>query len=601
MRRTLELWTKDSPLADIAGAVGLLCELAPDSPCLQKAECCFQAEELLGPPDGALSIAYSLVSKLLLSAPVVEGLPLLSIFEEEMLEQFSYIAQAFHLDEWITRQKFSACRFASYSAWLDRLRNVREITGSSYELAADVPALQSSRRGRLLQKLWEARSEPSQLFRRVAPLWSRYLSGVRIRKLARAAPRGGIWFYSTAYTFTKIALEYEPYLPEKLNFLVEDSTTGGKRLRELRREWHLLHAWSRASDIPSAAQRRAVARQISSAFASVPLAEPENRMRTVFLRSDWYHNFLTRRLPFALYNSRVVRRWHQSVMPAMIVVGNAAWERALLQCQGTEGLPRIMLQHGIMHWVYSVADQPVDRFLLRGPFFQRVINDSLRRKTVICNFPAPDHAVAPHGPNTRQDIVFITMPYDVPPLFHPQELRDILRSLLRASCRARRRLVVRVHPAEKISFYKQLISELQPELGMQADVVYSQGPGAEQILARCCVAVLFFSTMFVDCLRHRIPIISFEWHWFPYKADFEKEKIFNFAADLQHFEALIKSGIEGDLPVRRFGLEEFLAPTSAAEVSRFLEEIWNARKAPEHGKGDGSRLKANAQTDSADI
>ena len=48
------------------------------------------------------------------------------------------------------------------------------------------------------------------------------------------------------------------------------------------------------------------------------------------------------------------------------------------------------LQHGVMHWTYAVTDQPVDVFLLRGPFFQRTVNEKLRRKTVVHNFPEPD-------------------------------------------------------------------------------------------------------------------------------------------------------------------------------------------------------------------
>lgn len=577
MSKTIHLYTKGSHLTEVTGTVGLLCEFAPDTPWLRGAEHCYCADEMLGSPDAALQISYSVVSKLLRGAPVVEGLPLLSIFEEELIEQTSYIVQAFHLDHWISSQGFTLCHFTAYSPWLDRLRQVRAISGSSFELITDLPLLQSTHRGRLLSKLWDSLSTPREIFRRVAPLWSRYLSGLPKRKVARNTEKGGIWFYSTAYNYTKIALEYEAYLPGKLNFLVEDPSTGGKRLRELARDWRLLHAWSRRSDIPSASQARAVGNLITSAIGAVTLSPEESALRTVLLGSDWYHHLLSRQLPFAIYNSRVVRRFRECVAPDMILVGNAAWERALLMRDDATRAPTVMLQHGVMHWVYAVADQPVDVLVLRGPFFQRVIEEELRRKTVIRNFPAPAVSGAQSAGTTRDHVLFITAPYDVLPLFHLQDLRDILSSLLRVAETSRRPLIIRVHPMEKISWYERTIAELQKELGMHPAVVYSQGPGADDVLARSCVAVLYFSTMFLDCLRHGIPIVSFGWHWFPYMRQFEAEQILNFASDLRSFEALVEQGIEGKLTFRRAGLDQFMAQTKPEEISSLFKAIWDSR------------------------
>jgi hypothetical protein len=583
MSKSLQLYASDSDLTNAAGAVGLLCEFAPDSPRFRGADHCYQPDEILGSVDAALTIAYSLSSKLLLNAPIIEGLPLLSIFEEPLLEQISYIVQAFDLDRWISSHGFSGCRFATYSPWLDRLRQVRTVSGSIYDLVADLPLLQTNPYSRAIRRLWNSRPVPSEFFRRVMPLWSRCLSAISMYKLAQNTPRGGIWFYSTAYNYTKIGLEYEAYLPQGLNFLVEDPTTGGKRLRELGRGYHLLYAWSRASDIPSVSEVRSIADRIVAAVVAVPLSDEESALRAVLLQSEWWHLFLTRRLPFVLFNGRALRRWFQSVAPEMIVVGNAGDERVLLLRRRGEHVPIVMLQHGIMHWVYAVADQPVDVFLLRGPFFRRVINEGLRRKTVVHNFPEPRTTTVQRIENTRDNILFITTPYNVPALFHPADLRDILLSLLRVSHSSRRRLVIRVHPLEKISAYERAVLELEEELGLRADVCYSQGPGVEEVLARSCVAALHFSTMFLDCLRHGIPMVSFGWHWFPNMRQFKEERIFNFASDLRSFEALIQQGIEGRLPLRQTGLEEFLAPSRPEETARFFKDIWDSRRCGSSG------------------
>lgn len=570
MSNTLHLYSSDSKLVGVTGAMGLLCELAPDSPSLKRPRDLYGPTEMLGSADDALRVAYSLVSKLLQASPMIEGLPLLSVFEESLLEEFSRLAQAFYLDRWISERGFSTCRFVSPSLWNGRLRQVRAASLSSYDLVADRSSVPDHPAMRAIKRFRFAHPTRGEILQRVAPRWSRLCSALPTRVHARNAPRGGAWFYSTAYNFTRIGMAYEEYIPGKLNFLVEDPATGGKDLRRLGKRFYALYGWSRASDFPDGAQLRSMGERMTAALAAVQLSGEESLLRDVFLKSDYWQYFLRRDLPLVLYSSRAIERWSKAVCPELIVVGNTAYERVLLMRESTKRIPVVMLQHGVMHWTYAVADQPVDLFLVRGPFFQRMIDNRLRRKSVVLNYPERTDSSAENG---REDILFITAPYEVLPLFHPEDRRDILRSLLRVSHASRRRLVVRVHPMEKITAYEAEISALQAELGSTAEVQYSQGPGAEQVLARTCVAVLYFSTMFLDCLRYGIPIVSFAWHWFPNKQLFAEEGIFNFASDLANLEELVRQGIDGRLPRRTTGIDEFLAPSHPEEISKCFREL----------------------------
>ena len=577
MPKTLNLYGTDSDLSTIAGNVGMLCELPEDSEWLRGAEHWHGPEEMLGSPDDALRVAHTLVSKLMAALSDIQELPVLSIFEEALLEQVSYAVQAFHLDRWIRSHEFSECRFDCYSPWLGGLQTLQSLSESSYRLLGNVPFTESSWMRRGLVRLWKARSRPAEVFRRAAPLISRYASSTHTRMLAKKVPRGGIWFYSLSYNCTKVGLEYEAYFPVPVHFLVEDASTGGRCLSERGRSFYALYSFSRASDIPSRLEVRAIAQHIATAVMSVRLIGDEDRLRSVLLKSDWWDHFLKRRLPFVIFHERALQRWYDAVAPEMLVVGNAGEEQTLLQLSRARNIPSVMLQHGVMHWVYAVADQPVTAFLLRGSFFQRVINDRLRAKSVICNYPQQQRARVEAATDRRHDILFITTPYDVPALFHTAELREILVRLLRVCNSCRRRLVIRVHPLERITFYQSLVQELQQTSGTHAEVLYSQGPGADDVLARCCVAILHFSTMFLDCLRHGIPIISFDWHWFPNKKHYKGENVFNFAGTLDQLEELIRKGVAGQLRSRRDGLEAFLAPTKPEEISGFLAELWRSR------------------------
>lgn len=575
MPPVLNLYGTDSDLSTVAGDAGMLCEVPRDSQWLKGAEHCYGPEELLGSADEALVVAHSLVGKLIAALSAVKGLPVLTMFEEPLLEQVSYAVQALHLDRWICSQQFSECRFDCYSPWLNRLQEARRLNQSDYRFTGDATLTRSKWMRQGVSQLWRSRNRPADLFRRAAPQVSRYSSASRMRGLAEQAPRGGIWFYSTAYNYTKAGLAYEDYFPAPVRFLVEDPNTGGKCLSERNRSFYPLYAWSRASDIASRLEVRAIAQRIDEEVRAVPLSGDEDRLRSVLLNSDWWDHFLKRRLQFVIFHERVLQRWCEAVQPEMLVVGNAGWERALLQSPQAKDIPSVMLQHGVMHWVYGVADQPVTTFLLRGEFFRRVINPRLRSKSIICNYDQHEEASSESG-GERSDVLFITTPYDVPALFHPAELREVLGRVMSVCESCRRRLLIRVHPVENIGFYQRLVNELQ-RAGKQVEVLYSQGPGVDGALRRCCVAILHFSTMFIDCLRQGIPIISFDWHWFPNKRHYAEEKIFNLASSLADLEELLRKGIAGQLRSRRDGLETFSAPTKPEEVSRVLLDFWHSR------------------------
>jgi len=169
MLRTLTLYGTNGDLSNLRGRVGLLCELAPDSSSLKGVEHCYWPDELLGSPDHALRIASSVVSKLLAQVAEIRRLPRVATLEESFLEQVSYSVQALHLDSWLRAQEVSVCRFDSYSAWLDRLRQIRTWTMSEYDLKASVPFGQANWVRRGIVDLSKSVTRPSELFRRLAP------------------------------------------------------------------------------------------------------------------------------------------------------------------------------------------------------------------------------------------------------------------------------------------------------------------------------------------------------------------------------------------------------------------------------------------------
>jgi hypothetical protein len=116
-------------------------------------------------------------------------------------------------------------------------------------------------------------------------------------------------------------------------------------------------------------------------------------------------------------------------------------------------------------------------------------------------------------------------------------------------------------------------------VGASVQVTYSQGPGLDDLLARSAVAVTFCSTVFLDCLRYRVPIISFGWHDFSYKRQIEEYGVFHFCNSLGDLERLIGLALCGNLLEFSASAAPFLANTTDDEVSGALRRLAGARHA----------------------
>ena len=125
---------------------------------------------------------------------------------------------------------------------------------------------------------------------------------------------------------------------------------------------------------------------------------------------------------------------------------------------------------------------------------------------------------------------------------------------------------------EQIGYYRNIVEKLCLELTLHAEIEYSQWQGLDAVLSNTAVAVTYSSTVFLDCLRRGIPILSFDWHDFAYKSLIEQHGVFHFAKDLADLERLAGEALAGGLATKS-DYERFLAPTSQQEISEFFQSL----------------------------
>ena len=221
--------------------------------------------------------------------------------------------------------------------------------------------MQRLRQSRFAGAQW--RDELGLVLERVDPFHRR-----RALLPRRARKAGGLWFYSTAYTFTKIGLLYEPHFPAPFEFLIEDPATGGRALRESGRRFVSIYEFASWMDAPKSREIRDAVAALTAHIAEVPLQGDDAMARKLFIHCAFMRTFLGRLLPAGLFGTTLFERWIESTRPDAVVVGNPVFEGYALQAARRRGIPTILLQHGILGDFCQFVDPPADHYSFAANF-----------------------------------------------------------------------------------------------------------------------------------------------------------------------------------------------------------------------------------------
>jgi len=565
MRCDIEVLTARDRLRAAPGLTGLLFECAPDSGLLAGYPEHVDLRGLIGAFDAAKSQAYVLARKLLDREPALRGLRQLRIFEEVVIRELQYAFHVLHVARRLEALGVRTCRFQSESRFSQGLAELSRVAGAGPQVvvpdgSARSPVTRSLANSwrRMTQARFSgerAREELGQVLRRIDPFhWRRALMPAAVRK------PGGLWFYSTAYTFTQIGLLYEPYFPGRFQYLIENPATGGRALRDAGRPSVAVYEYAARSMAPSKREVHEAADTLTAHVDTVPLQGDEAWARALLVHGRFFRTFLTRLLPQGLFNTALFERWIDVARPDALIVGNPVFEGYALHAARRHDVPTVLLQHGILGDFCQFIDPPVDHCVVRGEFWREFLAPAARARAMVLN-PGPPRTAAGATVGARNALVFVTMPYALQEFLHESDLSEILGVLAAVARDTGRELVIRVHPLEQVDDYRARIDELKSGMSTVPVISYSQGPGLDDVLRRAAVAVTYSSTVFLDCLRHGVPIVSFDWHDFSYRRQLEQWGVFHFARDLADLGLLVRDAAAGRLAPYAREAEPFLAAT----------------------------------------
>jgi Capsule polysaccharide biosynthesis protein len=569
----ITLIAAQSDLTSVEGRIGFLCETAPDGTLAVRYPQALPVGELIGDFSETKQRANDLSERLFADEPPLRGVQQLRIFEEIVLRELQYIFHAINLHERLRTLGIGSCAFSEPSRYAAALSSLNALTGS--EIMVHVPRVtgspimqslkRSSRRlmnaGQPREKIWRElrllgeRIDPFHTF----PLW----------RTAQGSWRPGeIWFYSTAVTFTKIGQLHEPHCPGPFRYLVENPATGGAPLKEQSRAYTSIYEFGSAEFIPKSGELAAAKTALRNHFTQASLQASDSLARDLFLDSRFVAGFFDRMLAQGLYSTALFDNWTERVQPAALVVGNPVFEGYALHAARKQSIPTVLLQHGILGDFCQFADPPADHYIVRGRFWREFLSVAAAAKAKILNPAEPPITRADSA--DRRAILFLTAPFSMQEFWHSTDLDDILRTLLQAAFETNAELIIRVHPLESLGAYKTKARELSSTSATLPKVTFSQGASLDPLLERSAVAVTFASTAFLDCLRHRVPVVSFRWHDFSFRRQLEEHGVFLFAASLAELRQILQRAIHGDLLPFAGDIEPFLARTPAGELRQGL-------------------------------
>lgn len=563
MPKSITLIAEGGDPAGVQGPLGFLCELASDSRFLAEHPDALTIGDLLGDYNDVKARAFALSQRLLTDEPAHRGVQQLRVFEEVVIRQLQVGFQLLALHDRLIELGYSECQFDGPSKWSDLLAQAAQLSGgrlkvrnSSQHMPRALRALHGS-----LRKLADAptlQSASKRVAQKVRSLADPYgLMGARNNG---KWSKGALWFYSTAHTYTLTGMAFEPFFPEPLTYFVENTKTGGAPLRAQNRGFTTLQEFGSLNFVPSSQEIASARMAIDEHLAAAGLTSSDERLVVALLRaSPFYATFVRQHLPQGLYASELFQHWIEKTQPKALVTGNPVFEEYALHAARRNGIPTLVLQHGVLGDFCQFSDPRCDTYVVRGTFWRDFLSEASRKKAKVLNHTAQSDLET--TPSKKTSILFLTAPYHAHDLWHPDDLREILFRLMDVCARADFTMTIRVHPLDSIKTYEALVASYRPNGTLRPEVKLTQSTPLTSDLETAAAAVLYSSTVFLDCLAAQIPVISFGWHDFSFKSEIERLGVFHFAPDLDGLAALAGAAAEGKLAPFRGPIKMFLEDT----------------------------------------
>lgn len=349
----------------------------------------------------------------------------------------------------------------------------------------------------------------------------RYAARQRLWQRAKVA-RGGILCYSSYINYSRTLAKHAHHFTAPPRWVINNHSAQIGLPAKVHAQW----LWQFDGLITPPSQW----------MNEIPLPADSNDLplRAIVQSNQEIREVFERTLPLALAEVDLMEAMLDTLQPDAVWVANQ-WgsEAALIQLARAQRIPVIQVQHGVLEQYYACAPIYSDRFLVWGEFWKRAVNPREQAKVAVNN---PGFEIGKTTYSTSNDtkprVTFFTAPTNIALFWNPSVALWETMTLLTDLHTRGHSITVRVHPADRIEVYRRVLP---------TDVSFSKGGALEAVLNQTDVALMAFSTVFLNCLASGIPVIGTGWYPFIWQMPLNAGGYMRFADSLAQAHAFLAS------------------------------------------------------------
>lgn len=274
------------------------------------------------------------------------------------------------------------------------------------------------------------------------------------------------------------------------------------------------------------------------------LSHPGGDKETVNIDRDWlsgrtfWRTWNDTLMPGMLALMQFTESYFKANKPGMVAVANQAGgiEACFTHYARKNDIPVLQVLHGILsdHWVNH---QPVltDGLIVPGEFWMNLWPASEHKKMVVFNPPGQFQKVKKKPFDGKKNLTFFSWPLHKHYSYNYAEFMDGFIHLFHKMIKEKKcRITIRFHPSENPSDFKERWEMYCGSL--PGEVSFSKFEPLAEVLQTTDVALMYRSTVMLDCMTNQIPVIMPGWVDFWWKRDLDDVPDVYVAAGFQEIE-----------------------------------------------------------------
>jgi hypothetical protein len=257
-----------------------------------------------------------------------------------------------------------------------------------------------------------------------------------------------------------------------------------------------------------------------------------------------------------------------TVRPKLVVMANQhsleGWFCRLAQ---RRGIPVLQVLHGVLGGEYYTKEPVLSEALLVWGDFWRARWPKSEQQKIHVVAPGSVVARVERVKRPKPRITWFSWPFTQLPFFHDIELTRIVLGLLHDFLAAGTcEVILRAHPLENLSdlaeFWCRQFGSLPPGLEL------SQWEPIEEILERTDIALMFRSTVMLDCFASGIPVMIPGWIEFDWQDELEGLQGIHLAKDIQDLRTTLVAWLKAVPQLDPEQARQFVLPDEEDSVDR---------------------------------